>query len=150
MNSRTCRAAKPRRRGGGLQRRCGRCRARARACTLASAPARWDHVLSRDVKRFRGGLVFRSHRFHRSKYFPYIRFRGSLFQSAINITTHLLLDVTSSHTCVVIFVEKSYFWKTLAAMRLLFHSTLGSRVRSRRRSTSQMAARSTAPRGDCK
>ena len=38
----TCRVAKPRRRGGGPRRRFGRCRARARACTLASAPATWE------------------------------------------------------------------------------------------------------------
>ena len=36
---------------------------------------------------------------------------------ATKITTHLLWDVTRILTCVVISVEKSYFWEILAAMR---------------------------------
>ena len=36
---------------------------------------------------------------------------------ATKVTTHLLWDVTGSFTYVVIFVEKSYFWEIVAAMR---------------------------------
>jgi len=44
---------------------------------------------------------------NRGDNFPQIRFWGS---PATKITSHLLWDVTGSSTCVVMFVEKPYFW----------------------------------------
>ena len=57
--------------------------------------------------------------FHRGECFPEIRFWGSPIRFATKITTHLLWGVTGSFTCVVIFVEKSYFLEILAAMKLV-------------------------------
>ena len=58
---------------------------------------------------------------HRGEYFPEIRIRGSLIRFATTITTRLLWDVTRRFTCVVIFVEKSYFPGILDAMRSCLH-----------------------------
>jgi len=54
---------------------------------------------------------------HRGECFPEIRFRRSPSRFATKISKHLRWDVTGSFTCVVISVEKLYFWEILAAIR---------------------------------
>jgi hypothetical protein len=55
---------------------------------------------------------------NRGEYFSEIRFRGSPIRFARKITTQLLWDVTGSFTCVVTFVERSYFSEILVRMRV--------------------------------
>ena len=57
-------------------------------------------------------------RFHHGESFWKRRFWGSPIRFATKFTTHLLWDVTRTCTCVVFFIEISYFPEILAAMRL--------------------------------
>ena len=79
-------------------------------------------------------------RSHRGEHFPEIRFRGPPIRFATKVTTRLLWDVTGIFTCVVNFVEKSYFPEILDAM-IFFESRLSKNYVEARNPTPESLVR---------